>query len=301
MERKIRVLFLAANPRDTPRLALDEEIRQIRGRIRGAELGHRIDVQTELALRPHELPAALMRHQPDLVHFSGHGTSDGSLCLVNDATGQTQALAAEELIALFKPLARDLRCVVLSACHSAAQAQAIVSCVPCVISMARAVKDDAATAFAAGFYEALAFGQSVQTAFDLGRAQMRRPAPVAPGESPASRSLRKDAPAELAPPRAEDIPRLLTRDGVDPRLLVLVPPAPTEAPAAPGGRGSGHLSQKFGNITITGSGNTARISQDDTFADGAAHSSGGGNRTQEFGDLAISGSGNVASITQNKR
>jgi hypothetical protein len=34
---KIRILFLAANPKDTTQLRLDEEIREIQAKIRAAE------------------------------------------------------------------------------------------------------------------------------------------------------------------------------------------------------------------------------------------------------------------------
>ncbi|HSS47354.1 MAG TPA: CHAT domain-containing protein, partial [Thermoanaerobaculia bacterium] len=62
---------------------------------------------------------------------------------------------------------QNLRCVVLNACYSEEQAQAIAQEVDCVVGMATAVADRAAIRFAAKFYEALAFGQTVQAAFDL--------------------------------------------------------------------------------------------------------------------------------------
>lgn len=225
MNRKIKILFLAANPRDTNRLSLDEEIREILKRIRGAEQGSQFAVESELALRPQELPAALMRHQPDIVHFSGHGTPDGALCLVDDATKRTQSVSAEQLVDIFRPLGREVRCVVLSACYSAAQAQAIVSCVPCVVGMSRAVRDDSATAFAAGFYEALAFGESVQTAFELGRAQMGLLTALGPGTAMTSdqqpRSLSKEK-LQDEPPPDKEIPQLLLREGIDSTKLLLL-------------------------------------------------------------------------------
>src|SRR6185436_1153486 len=59
--------------------------------------------------------------------------------------------------------------VVLNACYTETQARAIAEHIECVVGMSRAVTDSAAIRFAAAFYQALAFGQSVKTAFELGR------------------------------------------------------------------------------------------------------------------------------------
>jgi hypothetical protein len=78
---------------------------------------------------------------------------------------QSHVLA--ELLAFVK---RDvpLRCVLLNACLTASQAQAIAEHVDCVIGTTREIDDHAAIAFATGFYRAIAFGTSIGTAFALG-------------------------------------------------------------------------------------------------------------------------------------
>lgn len=310
MDGKIKILFLAANPRDTSRLSLDEEIREILKSIRGAEQGSQFTVASELALRPQELPAALMRHRPDIVHFSGHGTVDGTLCLVNDATKRTQQVSTEQLVDIFRPLGSDIRCVVLSACYSAVQAQAIASCVSCVVGMSRAVKDQAATAFAAGFYEALAFGKSVQTAFELGRAQMgllTSPEPAL-GANQQSRSLRKDE-VEDTVPSEKEIPQLLLREGVDATKLVLAPtprpnpwaailPASPHPAAALPGSDKSTKNIKINSISMAGIGNTSNINQNDTYMADSTTSASLADKNLEVGDLSIGGTGNFSNINQ---
>lgn len=71
------------------------------------------------------------------------------------------------LARLFGILQRQ-RCVVLNACFSAAQAAELAAHVDCVIGMKRAINDQSAIVFAIGFYQAIARGQTVKTAFDLG-------------------------------------------------------------------------------------------------------------------------------------
>ncbi len=67
----------------------------------------------------------------------------------------------------------NLRLVVLNACDTRPQAEALTEVVDCVVSMNRTITDWAAIKFAASFYGALAFGRSVQKAFDQGVARLR--------------------------------------------------------------------------------------------------------------------------------
>jgi hypothetical protein len=100
------------------------------------------------------------------VHISGHGEA-GALVLEDDFGG-TRALNGSELRAVFAPLGPQIRCVVLNACATRPQAAAIAEHVPCVIGTSQAISDPAAIAFSRGFYEALAHGEVVKTAFELG-------------------------------------------------------------------------------------------------------------------------------------
>ena len=77
----LKVLFLAANPTDTARLALDREFKAIRAKIRAAQYRDQIELLSEWAVGHDELSALLMRHRPHVVHFSGHGDESGDLVL----------------------------------------------------------------------------------------------------------------------------------------------------------------------------------------------------------------------------
>jgi hypothetical protein len=57
----------------------------------------------------------------------------------------------------------------LHACYSGAQAEAVAEHVDCVVGTTRAIEDRSALSFAGGFYRALGYGRSIQSAFDLGR------------------------------------------------------------------------------------------------------------------------------------
>jgi hypothetical protein len=179
------VLILAANPSDTSRLALDEEWRAIEQRVRGAAPGA-LDIVYAPAVRADEIAQALQRYTPAVVHFSGHGSREGEL-LLPDASGRASPATVESVTRLFQALAPEVpvRCVVLNACYSEALARALAPHVECVIGAPAALPDKLALAFAAAFYEALAFGRSLRVAFDVALAQvaltpnLRGAAPVA--------------------------------------------------------------------------------------------------------------------------
>ena len=66
----------------------------------------------------------------------------------------------------------DTRLVVINACYSQPQAEAIARHVPAVVGMLAPIEDHAAIAFAVAFYRALAHGEVVQQAFALGRNEL---------------------------------------------------------------------------------------------------------------------------------
>ena len=168
----VTVLFWAANPVDTPPLRLDEEIRTIDARLRATDAGDRIALQQQWALRIDDLSEGLLRYRPAVVHFSGHGSPAGELMLLS-AQGKSETVPSDALAGLFKVAMgmkrSNLKCVVFNACYSAQQAAAVAKYVPCVVGTSKAIGDDAAIRFAGAFYRAMGYGESVRTAFDLGR------------------------------------------------------------------------------------------------------------------------------------
>jgi len=169
---QVRVLFLAANPADTEPLSLDEEVRAIDAAIRGAEFRDRFDIQQHWAVRSTELDDFLLRHRPHIVHFSGHGSEASELLLVepgaaSGGSSESQPVPPATLSRLFAALGGNLRLVVLNACFSERQARAIADHIDCVVGMSREITDAAAVGFAAAFYQALAYGKDVRTAFDV--------------------------------------------------------------------------------------------------------------------------------------
>jgi formylglycine-generating enzyme required for sulfatase activity len=112
------------------------------------------------------------------VHFSGHGSADGEIILA-DGRGEPHAVTPEALAETFRLLRGDLRCVVINACHSGPQADAIAHHVAGVVGMTAPIADRASIAFSTAFYRALAFGEDLQKAFDLARNELHHEHPGA--------------------------------------------------------------------------------------------------------------------------
>ncbi len=162
-----RILILAANPKGTDKLRLDEEARDIKEGLRQARERDRFIIDSEWAVRPRDVRRTILYSKPQIVHFSGHGAEDGGLAFENEI-GEVQLVQPNALAGLFKLLAEYVECVILNACYSEAQANAIAQHIDFVIGMSKEIGDRAAIEFAVGFYDALGAGCSVETAYEFG-------------------------------------------------------------------------------------------------------------------------------------
>ena len=166
MENQKTILFLAANPSDTTRLKLEEEEKEIRKGL--DQSTHRDNFRFDRigAVTLDEMLDRIMDLKPQIVHFSGHGSGSGGL-VMEDGSGQPCLVKAESLSRIFREFADCVECVVLNACFSEVQANAIAQHIPYTIGMSQAISDRAAIKFAVGFYKALGGGKDFMGAFRL--------------------------------------------------------------------------------------------------------------------------------------
>jgi TPR repeat protein len=205
MLSKAEVLFFAADPLSVgragrERLSIDEEVRQIRKKVRAAHYRDRLYLNTHWAARPLDLLQALNERHPPVVHFSGHGGEHG-LVLAAGEGASAYRVDAGALKDLFGGFRGDVRLVVLNACFSLPQARAIAEEVGCAIGTSDAISDPAAITFSASFYSAIAFGKSVEAAFEQARSALK-----------------------MHSHEDSECPHLVCRADVDPSRLVLIPP-----------------------------------------------------------------------------
>lgn len=196
----ITVLFLAANPIDTPALRLDEEARSIQEKIRLSEYRDSIRFESRWATRASDILQAINETNPTIVHFSGHGADTGELALLNP-DGSTKLVTKEAISMAMSTASDTIRLVVFNACFSEIQAQNVVGHIESAIGMSTSIGDDAACVFAAQLYSSIGFGRSLQTSFKQAVAALM---------------------LEGIP--EDDTPRLYVKDNIDPNDIILVRP-----------------------------------------------------------------------------
>ena len=168
----ITILFLSANPAATDPLELIKECNLINEKLRAAankgdfKLEQRHDISIKWLIEE------LLNYNPQILHFSGHGSPSSSLIFKNENTGQIEEVPQSALSNLFRILGHKIDLVFLNACYSQKQAEAISEHVNCVIGMSKAVSDKAAIEFASTFYSSLGFRKSVKEAFELAKVQL---------------------------------------------------------------------------------------------------------------------------------
>lgn len=128
-----KILLLSANPTNTSKLRLDEEVREIEAGLKRAKGREEFEIISKWAVRTEDLRRALLDYEPQIVHFSGHGEGCQGLALENNS-GQMQLVSTKALARLFK-LFPKIECVVLNACYSEVQAEAIHQHIDYVIGM----------------------------------------------------------------------------------------------------------------------------------------------------------------------
>ena len=179
--RKQPILFLAANPSGTDRLALDQEARAIQVELERSRWRDCFEFVTRWAAEPLDLLRELRKLQPTVVQFSGHGghratgappssvryrdvdaglgPDGGGECpglFFQGADGAACVVSATALRDTFGAAGSSVKLVVLNACYSEAAAEALLAHVDAVVGMAGSIRDAAARSFAIGFYGGLA-------------------------------------------------------------------------------------------------------------------------------------------------
>jgi|GEM_PF-6040273 len=193
MSDQITILFASANPLSASRLRLDEEAREIEAGISVATNRDFFNFISAWAVSPTDFQAALLKHQPDIVHISGHAKPrSGGRLLLQNRQGRGKLVSNKALTQMLGLFSEKIRIVFLNTCDSEQKLNTLVRQVDYAIGWSGLIGDKTAIAFAASFYQALAFGLTVNDAFELAKRQI-----------------------QLAGLRSRSTPILRTRQGVD--------------------------------------------------------------------------------------
>lgn len=199
IEQTFKILMLTSNPKDTGKLQLEKEHSRISSQIQNSQKDNDFPIRFRQAVTLANFSEALLDEKPGIVHFSGHGemsiaaikqagnsrgqgfdeetsVSDSTgIILTSDDGRESHFIGTSVIRRLFKSMTGrhkiPIQAVVFNSCYSEAQAQAIADIIPNVIGTTSAIKDEAAIAFANGFYSFLTRTKDIESAWDNGVTQ----------------------------------------------------------------------------------------------------------------------------------
>jgi hypothetical protein len=166
--RRIKILFILANPDQTRPIDPDTEFREVWQAIRAAEHRDALELPIPLlAARWADVIEAVDNHKPIVIHISTHGGETELQFVGADGHGPV-IVSTDQLRELFEPRETRVRLVLLNSCSSASLARELAAVIGCAIGIDRPITDPEATSFARIFYGQIAAGASVRGAFERG-------------------------------------------------------------------------------------------------------------------------------------
>jgi hypothetical protein len=282
------ILFLAANPASTPRLALDEECSAIENELRLGSDRDAFEFRSKWAVNVHEMMLHLNQLQPMVIHFSGHGGESSETqsprapqslprrdvnmspeagIRLHGETQEHHTVGAHALAEMIRTAAPSVKLVVLNACFSDAVAAAFERVVDCVVGMRGSIGDVAARTFSIGFYCALGHGRSIGNAVAQANAQL------------AALQLPASAPAVCR-----------TRRGIDADRVVLPShstPQPQARDPSSSEDGNGRSFSPARKVLGAAMGSSKSMTHDEIFAASLIHYSTVARATQEIREVVF--------------
>ena len=162
MNNRLRILIVAANPKDTLKVNLEDELRRLRKKMSdNVQIGN-AEVMVTWAANALALQNDVRENQPHIVHFAGHGSHEG--IWLEDDEGNSQLLSKDDLSSILSA-SDQLRLVVLNACATAPQTEALRRSVKYVVGTRTPIEDSVALSFTSQFYHGLAVGDRIREAF----------------------------------------------------------------------------------------------------------------------------------------
>jgi GTPase SAR1 family protein len=176
------ILFLAANPLAANNaaavLSMRAEHSHIAEKLSERETKGIFELIPRFGISPEDMINAINDLEPVIVHFVGHGSEQdpdtrlgGGLYFFSDDKQRARLADADILSAMFRRIKKNhpqLELILLNACYSEPQAQAISSHGIFTIGSNDELPSEAARLFAAGFYRNYALTKDVRKAVDNG-------------------------------------------------------------------------------------------------------------------------------------
>lgn len=166
------ILFIAADPSGSARSQSDKEFKVLQEVIERSQLSAVFRVVPEFSCKPEDLYRRILEHKPHVLHFAGHGTSQG-LCF-EDNSRNPVLVKPHQLDSLLADATNEgLALVFLNACYTKNQGNQIAMRVGHVVAMDGLVGTDLALDFSKAFYTAYTTGRTIAESFNSGNNGLR--------------------------------------------------------------------------------------------------------------------------------
>jgi CHAT domain len=165
--RKTKILFLAPMVKGDGADSA-KECREIKEQVSGRKWGGSLKFELVLGARWEDLVDQIWKGEHDIVHFSGHGSTNGDF-IVRRRDENMQPVASEWIGEAFGTKKGRSRLAVFNCCHSAGMAAEATKHIDAAVWMDREIGDQAAIEFAVAFYGAIASGAPLRAAFEQAR------------------------------------------------------------------------------------------------------------------------------------
>lgn len=163
--QKKKLLMMCASPKDETKLRLDQEARDLTEQLRLVENRKtEIVVNHAWAVRTDQIQMEVLNNTPEILHFSGHGTT-GALCF-EDKDGNSVIVNSSAIAGLIES-SETIECLVLNACFSDSIAKEVQPHVKAVVGCSVSIGDEAAISFSKAFYRAISHGHNYLKAYTL--------------------------------------------------------------------------------------------------------------------------------------
>lgn len=165
----LKILFFESNPKGTAVLNISSELKKIKKVLKIAISSKLLSLTDFGSTSFEDFRENIDEQNPNVIHFSGHGSAKKKALLMLDAFEEADYISATKLERFFASLSKEVTCVILNACSTASVGLKIAKHVKYVIAMRDEVENMTAKSFSKGFYSALAKGKTIDTAFKKGR------------------------------------------------------------------------------------------------------------------------------------
>lgn len=158
---KSKILYLSSSPSNLGKLGVDEEFRAIHENIKG----NLFEMQSVSKAKISDIQAVIYESQPDIIHFSGHGSSEDIIFETDQS--RSAGVLKSSFIRVFQNLKKRPEIIFLNACRTYDNLDDLSYIIDFVIATDRKVSDSTAIKFAVNFYRFLSLGASVKSSFNL--------------------------------------------------------------------------------------------------------------------------------------